>query len=150
VRIDAHQHFWRLAERGGARPPPALSAIHRDFGPRDLTPLLQASGIDGTVLVQSLPSLAELPQLHCKVSGLLTEAGGNTWLEGLLPWFQALWTSFGPSRLLWGSDWPVLRLARDDARPARGRAPAGHRLRARRHPRRQCRHPLPALSPRPC
>jgi L-fuconolactonase len=62
-----------------------------------------------------LARLAELPQVHCKVSGLLTEAGDKARLEDLLPYFQALWTLFGPSRLLWGSDWPVLRLAGDYA-----------------------------------
>ena len=59
MRIDAHQHFWAIADRGGQWPPPDLAAIHRDFAPPDLKPLLASSGIDGTVLVQSLPSLAD-------------------------------------------------------------------------------------------
>jgi L-fuconolactonase len=46
MRIDAHQHFWQLAARHGAWPPPALAAIYRDFAPPDLTPLLAAHGID--------------------------------------------------------------------------------------------------------
>jgi L-fuconolactonase len=62
-----------------------------------------------------LGRLAGLPNVCCKVSGLLTEAGDHTRVADLLPWFQALWTSFGPTRLLWGSDWPVLRLAGDYA-----------------------------------
>lgn len=59
MRIDAHQHFWAIADRNGQWPPPDLTAIHRDFMPADLKPLLAAAGIDGTVLVQSLPSLAD-------------------------------------------------------------------------------------------
>ena len=57
--------------------------------------------------------LAAMPQVSCKVSGLLTEAGSLRSAEALLPYVQALWALFGPERLLWGSDWPVLRLAGD-------------------------------------
>jgi L-fuconolactonase len=242
MKVDAHQHFWRLADRQGQWPPASLAAIHRDFGPQDLAPHLQAAGIAATVLVQSLPSLADthwmlsvaeatpwvrgvvgwvdfkaadapeqiaelarhpllkglrpmlqdlpdddwiadpacdpaaeamqrhglvfdalvlprqlpalyrfaqrhpglslvidhaakpliarghiepwrsdmaalaaLPQAHCKLSGLLTEAGGRCGPADLRPYSQALWELFGPQRLLWGSDWPVLRLAADYA-----------------------------------
>lgn len=238
IRIDAHQHFWRLADRVGEWPPPELAAIHRDFGPHDLLPLLQSAAIDGTVLVQTrerveethwmleladrhpfvlgvvgwadlkahdapakiaalaahpklkglrpmlqglpddrwiadpavgpaaeamvahglvfdalvfprhLPALAAfarahpalaividhaakpeiaagridrwrddiavlaaMPQVHCKLSGLLTEAGGRHHAKDLQPYVRVLLEHFGPARLLWGSDWPVLRLA---------------------------------------
>lgn len=237
-RVDAHQHFWRLADRQGHWPPAELEAIYRDFLPADLEPLRQSAGIDGTVLVQTLPSeddtrwmleladqhrfiwgvvgwvdlkatdaperiaalaarsklrglrpmlqdlpdddwiadravdagaramvqhglvfdalvlprhlqalhsfaarhpglqividhgakppiatgelepwrsrmamLAALPHVCCKLSGLLTEAGTRRNAEALRPYVQALWQLFGPRRLLWGSDWPVLRLA---------------------------------------
>jgi L-fuconolactonase len=242
VRVDAHQHFWRLADREGQWPPASLATLHRDFGPQDLAPHLDAAGIDATVLVQSLPSIADthwmlslaaatprvrgvvgwvdfkapdapaqiealaahpllkglrpmlqdlpdddwiadpacdpaaeamqrhglvfdalvlprqlpglrrfaerhpglslvidhaakpfiargelepwrtdiaalaaLPQVHCKLSGLLTEAGERRDAAALRPYAQALWELFGPERLLWGSDWPVLRLAADYA-----------------------------------
>lgn len=242
MRVDAHQHFWRLADRAGQWPPASLQAIHRDFGPQDLAPHLQAAGVDATVLVQSLPSVADtrwmlsvaaqtpwvrgvvgwvdfkapdapeqiadlardpllkglrpmlqdlddadwiadpacdaaaramqrhglvfdalvlprhlrglrrfakrhpdlpiiidhgakplitsgalepwrtdmaalaaLPQVHCKVSGLLTEAGDRRDAATLQPYAQSLWLLFGPRRLLWGSDWPVLNLASDYA-----------------------------------
>ena len=42
MRVDAHQHFWRLAARRGQWPPPSLAAIHRDFAPDDLAPELAA------------------------------------------------------------------------------------------------------------
>jgi len=242
MRVDAHQHFWRLADREGQWPPASLAAIHRDFGPHDLAPHLQAAGIESTVLVQSLPSiedthwmlsvaaetpwvrgvvgwvdfkardavqqieslacnpllkglrpmlqdlpdrdwiadracdpaaqamqrlglvfdalvlprhlgglrrfarrhpglaividhgakpliadgeiepwhsdmagLAALPNVHCKISGLLTEAGERRERAALHPYVQILWVLFGPRRLLWGSDWPVLNLACDYA-----------------------------------
>ncbi len=242
MRIDAHQHFWHLAARGGGWPPPELAAIHRDFTPHDLQPLLRAHGIDATVLVQSLPDesdtrfmldladrhpfigavvgwadlkaagapariaalaahpklrglrpmlqsladdwiddaaldpaieamvrhglafdalvlprhlrallafatrhprlpiaidhiakpaiatgeppawrediarLAALPQVHCKLSGLVTEAGGDWSVNRLRPYAGHVLESFGPGRVLWGSDWPVLDLAADYGR----------------------------------
>jgi L-fuconolactonase len=238
MRIDAHQHFWRLAARAGAWPPPELTAIHRDFAPHDLQPLLAAHGIAGTVLVQSLPSeddtrfmlgladrhpfiravvgwadlkapdapariaalamhrtlrglrpmlqdldddrwiddprldaaidmmlalglvfdalvlprhlpallafaerhprlpividhaakpdmasappaawradiarLAALPRVQCKLSGMVTEAGIGWTVARLQPFVDHLLDTFGPQRLIWGSDWPVLELA---------------------------------------
>lgn len=240
MRIDAHQHFWQLAARHGGWPPPELAAIHRDFTPADLQPLLAAHGIDATVLVQSLPDeadtrfmldlaarhpfigavvgwtdlkapdapariaalaahpklrglrpmlqsqgddawiddpaldpaieamlrhglafdalvlprhlpalrafalrhprlpividhiakpaiadgapgpwladiagLAALPQVHCKLSGLVTEAGPCWSVERLRPYAAHVLAAFGPARVMWGSDWPVLDLAAD-------------------------------------
>lgn len=239
ARVDAHQHFWNLAERRGSWPPPELTAIHRDFGPADLEPHRRQAGIDGTVAVQSMPNendtryllhlaaenpfiwgvvgwvdmkatgaaehiaelaaahpklrgfrpmlqdlpdddwiadarvdaaaramaeqnlvfdalvltrhlealetfvarhprlqivldhgakppiatgetgpwlqhiarLAAFPNVACKLSGLLTEAGDTPTEAALRPCVQVLWQHFGSDRLLWGSDWPVLRLA---------------------------------------
>jgi L-fuconolactonase len=238
MRIDAHQHFWQLAARAGSWPPPSLAAIHRDFAPADLAPLLAAHGIAGTVLVQSLPSeddthwllalsekssfiravvgwtellapdapaniarlashgklkglrpmlqdleddawiadpalalalkamlehglrldalvlprhlpallrcardypllpividhaakppiadgafgnwredmaqLAALPNVHCKLSGLVTEAGAGWRVDELQPYVRHVLDVFGPRRVIWGSDWPVVDLA---------------------------------------
>jgi L-fuconolactonase len=55
--------------------------------------------------------------VHCKLSGLLTEctgaprAGGDAGLAALQPVVDELLQCFGPDRLIWGSDWPVLELA---------------------------------------
>ncbi|HVW53802.1 MAG TPA: amidohydrolase family protein [Trinickia sp.] len=242
MRIDAHQHYWQIDARSGCWPPRELEAIHRDFGSQDLEPELVAGRIDGTVLVQSLPteadthyllglaeqtptvcavvgwldlkaadaaqkvaafaahpkarglrpmlqdladdawiddraldravaamiehdlrfdalvlprhlgalhafarrypdlrividhgakppiargevepwlslmsSLARLSNVHCKLSGLWTEAGEATGDETIgarvRPYVRVLADLFGPQRLMWGSDWPVLRLA---------------------------------------
>jgi L-fuconolactonase len=238
MRIDAHQHFWLMRNREGQWPPPELASIHRDFMPDDLKPTLKACGIDGTILVQSLPTmddtdfmlgladrhsfilgvvgwvdlksadaafhiarlaahpklkslrpmlqdievvdwiddphldpaiaamrdadlrfdalvmpqhlralaafagrhpdlpividhgakpriatgeirqwreamagLATLPNVHCKLSGLLTEAGERRDAAAIKPYADTLFELFGPERLIWGSDWPVLRLA---------------------------------------
>lgn len=240
MRIDAHQHFWRLADRKGAWPPPQLAAIYRDFYPEDLGGLLHQNGVTATVLVQSMPNeedthfmldlsnrysfigavvgwvdlkapaapqriaalaahpklrglrpmlqdldddnwiddpalspavgamlqhglrfdalvlprhlpallefvrrhpqlpvvidhlakpamhgqpdaqwlqdmqrLAGQPQVHCKLSGMVTEAGPGWTVEQLRPYAQHVLDAFGAERVLWGSDWPVLRLAAD-------------------------------------
>lgn len=59
--------------------------------------------------------LARHPQVFCKLSGLLTEAGTDWQESDLLPAMQSLLEIFGPSRLIWGSDWPVMTLAGDYA-----------------------------------
>ncbi|WP_137134423.1 amidohydrolase family protein [Rhizobium sp. FKY42] len=235
--IDAHQHFWRRADRIGEWPTSDLAAIFRDFEPDDLEPLLQAAGVDGTVLVQTreseddtaymldladhyffirgvvgwtdlkatdaaeriskfakhpklkglrpmlqgisdlrwicdvavdpaieamtahdlafdalilpphlphflefakmhsqlrividhgakpyiadgkisdwrkgMEALSRLPNVACKLSGLLTEAGDQK-PQSIRPYAETILDLFGPARTLWGSDWPVLRLA---------------------------------------
>lgn len=238
MKIDAHQHFWALARGDYGWLTPDLSAIYRDFTPDDLAPLLEVAGIDGTVLVQAAPTVAEteymlsladrtpfikgvvgwvdfeasdaptqiaalaahpalvglrpmiqdiadphwmlgemlspafaelqkhaltfdaltLPQhlgplrhllerhpdmrvvidhgskplirdalitewsedmaalasdttAWCKLSGLVTEANADWKIEDLRPYVDHLLNTFGPSRLIWGSDWPVCTLA---------------------------------------
>ena len=239
MRVDAHQHFWRLADRDGAWPPASLTAIHRDFLPPDLSGALARHAIGQTVLVQSLPTeadthfmlsladqhsfigavvgwtdlkapdapqriaalashpalrglrpmlqeldddwiadpalapavqamcahqltfdalvlprqlpallvfaerfpdlpividhgakpliaagdiepwradmlrLAALPQVCCKVSGLVTEARADWNIEQLRPYVDTIVDAFGAQRVMWGSDWPVLDLAAD-------------------------------------
>ena len=243
MKVDAHQHFWRIGEPLRDWPPPALTTLHRDFTPADLAPVVRAHGVERTVLVQSLPNeadtlalldlaadtdfigavvgwtdlkapdaperiaalaartklrglrpmlqdltddawlddpalapavqamlacglgfdalvrprqlpallrfarrypalpividhgakpdiaggrldawrsdmqaLARLPNLMCKLSGLATEAGPGWQMGDLQPVVADLLAWFGPHRLLWGSDWPVLNLAADYGR----------------------------------
>lgn len=59
--------------------------------------------------------LAAFPQVHCKVSGLANEYGAGWSAERLAPVFAHVLKAFGPERLMWGSDWPVLDLAGDYA-----------------------------------
>ena len=236
--IDGHQHFWRVARGDYGWLGPEDPVLYRDFEPDHLQPLLEAAGIDGTVLVQAAPTVAETrflleiarttpfvrgvvgwvdfeapdvrvtldalaqegpllgvrpmiqdiadpdwmlgdalkpafealldlglcfdalvlpthlgklrellaryPELPvvidhaakpeiaagrmqpwaddietiarethavCKLSGLVTEAAPDWKVDALRPWAEHLLTSFGPQRLLWGSDWPVVELA---------------------------------------
>ncbi|MEP6067425.1 MAG: amidohydrolase family protein [Paracoccaceae bacterium] len=243
MKIDAHQHFWSIARGDYGWLTPELTAIYRDFGPDDLTPHLKAQKIDGTVLVQAAPTLAETqymlaiadshdvvkgvvgwvdfespdasvviarlaqhpklvalrpmiqdiddtdwmlrpdlapafeamiahdlafdaltlprhlanlrqlierhpklrvvvdhgskPEIHrgefakwaagmtiianetnasVKLSGLVTEAGPSWTAQDIQPYAQFLLDHFGPSRVIWGSDWPVCTLASSYAR----------------------------------
>ena len=56
--------------------------------------------------------LARHPNIHCKLSGLATEAEHGSWTEAqLFPYIDTALQAFGPDRLLYGSDWPVCLLA---------------------------------------
>jgi predicted TIM-barrel fold metal-dependent hydrolase len=57
-------------------------------------------------------ALAALPNVHCKLSGLLAYcAPGNATKEAMQPYVDHVLEVFGPARLIWGSDWPVVELA---------------------------------------
>ncbi|MBX3479739.1 MAG: amidohydrolase family protein [Caulobacter sp.] len=242
MKIDSHQHFWRLSRGDYGWLDPSSGPIYRDFLPDDLRPLIADAGISRTVLVQAAPSAAETafllelaanepfvagvvgwtdleapgavdeirrlagrpdllglrpmiqdipeddwmlrpslapalgamidaglafdalvtprhlailrrfldsyPDLRvvvdhgakpdiaggafrpwaeamgriaresaavCKLSGLVTEAAPDWTMEHLRPYVELLLETFGPSRLMWGSDWPVLNLNGDYA-----------------------------------
>jgi L-fuconolactonase len=56
-------------------------------------------------------AIAKLPNVTCKFSGLLTELPAGADPGAIRSAFDVLWNCFGAGRLIWGSDWPVLRLA---------------------------------------
>jgi L-fuconolactonase len=58
-----------------------------------------------------LARLAAHPNVWCKLSGVLTEAGPGWREEDLRPYVAHVVECFGRDRLLYGSDWPVLTLA---------------------------------------
>jgi L-fuconolactonase len=59
-----------------------------------------------------LAELAQRENVYCKLSGMVTEADWNSWTENdLKPYFETVLEVFGPGRLMFGSDWPVLTLA---------------------------------------
>jgi L-fuconolactonase len=56
--------------------------------------------------------LARYDNVTVKLSGLVTEADHAAWrVEDLRPYSDVLWESFGPDRVMFGSDWPVCLLA---------------------------------------
>ena len=62
---------------------------------------------------RDMAGLAALPNVTCKVSGLLTELPPGRGLDDVSRAVGVLFDLFGPQRLIWGSDWPVLTLAGD-------------------------------------
>ena len=76
MKLDAHQHFWSY---DAAQYPwiPRGSALHRDWLPGDLGPLLAAAGLDGCIAVQARQTaeesrwLLELAEHHAIIKGVV-------------------------------------------------------------------------------
>jgi L-fuconolactonase len=55
---------------------------------------------------------ASFPNVHCKLSGMVTEADWGNWTaDDLRPYVHTALDLFGADRLMFGSDWPVCELA---------------------------------------
>ncbi|MFJ6659787.1 amidohydrolase family protein [Streptomyces sp. NPDC091377] len=103
ILIRSHQFSQavRLAERL-----PQLPLVLDHAG----KPPLAERELDGWA--RDIRRLAAHPHVSCKVSGLVTEADHENWtIEDIRPAWDVLLTAFGPDRLMFGSDWPVCRLA---------------------------------------
>src|SRR5258707_12069170 len=58
-----------------------------------------------------LKELATLPNVACKISGLIAYTDAQQWaLEDLRPWIEHAIECFGWTRVIWGGDWPVCNL----------------------------------------
>lgn len=61
---------------------------------------------------RQIRELARRENVFCKVLGMVTEANWLDWTpQTLQPFFDAVLEAFGPSRLMFGSDWPVALVA---------------------------------------
>ena len=79
AKIDAHQHFWWVANRAHTWPESVGTKMDRDFTPDDLRPELARAGVDGTVLVQSLNDIDECREY-------LVLARDNAIIRGVVGW----------------------------------------------------------------
>ena len=82
IVVDSHHHFWDPARRdypwmAGA----ALDPIRRPFGPDDLRPHLQATGVDATVLVQTVSSVEETREFMATAAATPFVAGVVGWVD---------------------------------------------------------------------
>jgi L-fuconolactonase len=78
--VDAHHHFWTPGRydyywMNG----PELDPIRRPFHPDDLRPLLASAGVDATVLVQTVPSVAETREF-------METAAETSFVAGVVGW----------------------------------------------------------------
>ncbi|SDE60117.1 L-fuconolactonase [Paracoccus isoporae] len=81
MKVDSHHHLWTLSRGDYGWLTPDLGAIYRDFTVADLEPLLDAAGIDRTVVVQAAPSVAE-------TEFLLDCAAETARIDGVVGWID--------------------------------------------------------------
>jgi L-fuconolactonase len=73
-------------------------------------PSIRDGSIKGWAI--QMKSIAQHPNVYCKLSGMVTEADWNKWTYAdLEPYMQTVLEAFGPQRLVYGSDWPVCLVA---------------------------------------
>lgn len=61
---------------------------------------------------EKIKKIAAFENVHCKVSGMVTEADWLNWeYEDFEPCLDTVFNAFGADRLMYGSDWPVCELA---------------------------------------
>ena len=77
--VDAHHHFWDPTRAEYPWLTDELAVIRRAFGPGDLAPLVEASGIGATVLVQTRSSLEETEEF-------LATAAATPFIRGVVGW----------------------------------------------------------------
>lgn len=77
--IDSHHHLWRLAAQEQSWRTPAHEAVAADFGPDDLAEELERSGVDATMLVESVDTADENDRLR-------GYADSTPWVAGVVAW----------------------------------------------------------------
>ncbi|OCT14674.1 amidohydrolase [Paenibacillus pectinilyticus] len=81
MRIDAHQHYWKIDRGDYGWLSPKLPVLYRDFLPDDLTPHLGQNHLDQTIVVQAAPTLEETDYLLALSEHSDTIAGVVGWLD---------------------------------------------------------------------
>ncbi|KPV55238.1 amidohydrolase [Paenibacillus sp. A3] len=81
MRIDAHQHYWKLERGDYGWITPEMSALYRDYEPHDLEAHLAANRIDRTIVVQAAPTLSDTDYM-------LELAGRSERIAGVVGWID--------------------------------------------------------------
>jgi L-fuconolactonase len=79
LRIDAHQHFWIYDPQQHTWMSGPFQPLAIDYLPKDLRPLLDEMGFDGTIVVQAAQSERETTWL-CEL------AAADDWIRGVVGW----------------------------------------------------------------
>jgi L-fuconolactonase len=81
IRVDAHQHYWRLARGDYSWLTPAQGPLFRDFEPEHLVGALADCRVHATVLVQAAPTEAETRFLLAQAHAQPSVAGVVGWVD---------------------------------------------------------------------
>jgi L-fuconolactonase len=101
------RHLSAMAE--AVKATPGLHAIVDHISKPDMTRSMDAAWCS------EIEALAAVPEVYCKISGLVTEAGTDWNIDRIRPFVEFVAHAFGPERLVFGSDWPVCTLAAEYA-----------------------------------
>ncbi len=81
MKIDGHQHFWKVNRGDYHWMSPSVPVLHRDYLPEDLIPLLAKHGMARTILVQAAQTVAES-------DFLLDLAAKHSFIAGVIGWLD--------------------------------------------------------------
>ena len=114
MRIDAHQHYWKLSRGDYGWLTPDMGVLYRDYLPANLVPILERHNIDKTVLVQAAPTIAETDYMLSLAAENETIGGVVGWLDMADPDFSRLFEQYRQEPAFVGIR-PMLHDLSDDA-----------------------------------
>ncbi|MNO42717.1 Amidohydrolase [compost metagenome] len=94
MRIDAHQHYWKIARNDYGWITSEIPVLFRDYLPSDLAPHLQKHGISRTILVQAAPTVEETGYILGLSDQADSIAGVVGWLDLENPSYKAQYRRF--------------------------------------------------------
>ncbi|MFK7696078.1 amidohydrolase family protein [Paenibacillus sp. HJGM_3] len=94
MRIDAHQHYWKLDRDDYGWLTPAMPVLYRDYLPEHLRPHLEKHRIDATIVVQAAQTLEETDYLLDLAEQSHTIAGVVGWLDLFDPAYREQYERF--------------------------------------------------------
>lgn len=114
MRVDAHQHYWKLERGDYGWLTPDMGSLYRDYLPDDLSSLLSANHIARTIVVQAAPTVAETQFLLELCEQEATLAGVVGWLDLEADDFEQQFARLRKNRYFIGLR-PMLQDLKDDS-----------------------------------